>query len=204
MCEANPYAPPGVDTFEHRDRHHHGDVVRSAVPRVFGIMSIVFSSLFGLLLLMSMASMLPTTAKNSANDAAEAAEVDAVRITAAMRNGDEQYHKHTWLNVAGSGILLLLLAAGTPALLFIGVGQVRYRCWSAKATVIWGAVIVGGLSLTFILGGVATIVGAAQFASMLPAIPGLVALSIYPILLIVFFSKEHIVASMCARASGRP
>jgi hypothetical protein len=89
-------------------------------PRILGILSIIFSSLvivFTLFGLVAGNSMMGFTDR---------------RMTADM----DRYMETIRTPNTIQGIVFLLMAA---ALLWIGIGQLKYRRWAARASVIWGA-----------------------------------------------------------------
>jgi len=105
---------------------------RTNVPKVFGILSIIFS---GLVLLFS----LPTACMGLASPFLKEAEKFMPK--------DQEYSQlapqvleamgEVYQAMGFQSLVLILMSAW---LLAIGIGQVRYRRWAAKASVIWGVV----------------------------------------------------------------
>jgi len=173
----------------------------TAVPRTFGILSIVFSSLvlvgslFGLLGL-----IVPVALKHAPPTRPEDAQ--AMAMLSSM---------YTCM-----GLISAILTVMSSALLALGIGQLRYRKWAAVWSVRWaivalGAVVVMAILMTTTmrstLGSVATMGGAGnpQAAREVGSMFGLIYASMvvvfyspYPILMLVYFSRERVRAAMTA------
>ena len=173
----------------------------TAVPRTFGILSIVFSSLvlvgslFGLLGL-----IVPVALKHAPPSRPEDAE--ALRLVSNM--------------YLGMGLVSAILSVMSAVLLALGIGQLRYRKWSAVWSVRWsvvalGAVVVMAILMTRTMSstfGSITSMGElhnAQAGRAVGSMIGLVYASMmvlfyspYPILMLVYFSRERVRAAMIA------
>jgi uncharacterized membrane protein len=173
------------------------------VPRTFGILSIVFasivlvSSLFGVLGLMVPA---------------------LIAHAPPPRPEDKQALEFVSRMYTAMGIISVMLAVMSGALLALGIGQLRYRQWAHVWTVRWGIVALGVVVIMAIvmakfftssifdvmaqnpntasdqaaMRGVGNAFGAI-YASMI-----VVFYAPYPILLMIFFSRRHVRAAMTA------
>lgn len=88
------------------------------------------------------------------------------------------------------GLAFLVL---TPALLVIGIGQVRYRRWAVKPTIVWAVLALASMACLLAWGVLARDPGARPTLTMIPSV---VFLAPYPILLLVFFTRPRTIASM--------
>ena len=174
----NPYAPPAGDDEvpspvpEQVDR-------RSAVPLVFGILSITFSSVLLVMMLFGTCSAVIGTITN--------ARRDSKRAQIAER---EPPHASSPASVAVTGVYAVLIALPMPvALLVIGIGQVRYRRWALRATRVWSLCAIG-LCVGHIL------YAAIARTEVVNVIPLTILLLPYPVLLLIFFARRRTVASM--------
>jgi hypothetical protein len=173
----------------------------SAAPRTFGILSIVFAalvlvgSLFGLLGL-----IVPVALKHAPTSRPEDA--------AAMKMLSDMY--------LGMGLVSAILSVMSALLLALGIGQLRYRKWAAVWSVRWAVVALGAVVVMAILmtttmrstlGSVATMGGAGnpQAARAVGSMFGIIYASMivvfyspYPILMLVYFSRERVRAAMTA------
>ena len=75
-------------------------------------------------------------------------------------------------------------------MLILGIGQVRYRRWAARGTVVWSVFAPGILVAAVVWGMVSSL------AEGLALLPATVMLLPYPILLLVFFTRTRVVRSM--------
>jgi hypothetical protein len=170
----NPYAPPAATVDEVAAPP---PAERSAVPMVFGILSVIFAGLF--LLFCLLAGTIGVLSRPRPPVPAE--RVEPTR----------PHHRHTEPPDGAMAIVGLGMLGGSIALLVIGIGQIRYRRWAARAAVVWSiaapAVVIGGVVWA---GMVAS--GDALFA----LIPTVVLLLPYPVLLLIFFTRPRVLASM--------
>lgn len=180
---------------------------RSGAPKVFGILSIIFASI---VTLGSFFVFMGTLAANS--------------LTGMSFGGSHQMELANALKdqVAGfysslmfQPLIMLVLSA---MLLAVGIGQVTYKRWAQKWSVIWGwsalaSIVVmsvlafailapayddlfklaekaGGMRGLSISGGFGTFVGAGSAITMV------IFLAPYPILLIAFFSGKKVKDAM--------
>ncbi len=173
----------------------------TAVPRTFGILSIVFSSLvlvgslFGLLGL-----IVPVALKHAPPSSAKDAEAMAMLSTMYL----------------GMGVISAILTVMSGALLAVGIGQLRYRAWAAVWSVRWGivalgAIVVMAILMTRTMGATMGSIGSLgdnpnpQAAHVVGNIFGgvyaammVVFYSPYPILMLVYFSRDRVRAAMTA------
>jgi hypothetical protein len=173
----------------------------TAVPRTFGILSLVFSSivlvgsLFGLIGL-----IVPVALKHAPPSRPEDAQAMAMLSTMYL----------------GMGLISAILTVMSSLLLALGIGQLRYRKWAAVWSVRWAIVALGSLVIMAILltttmrstlgsvgamapqpnakaaGDVGAMIGIVYAAMMV------VFYSPYPILMLVYFSRPRIRAAMTA------
>lgn len=174
--------------------------VRSKIPQVMGILSIVFGSLVALY---SIFGLFSTELMMGMPSGPEAEEFDDVF-------GD--FMEQARLPQLITGVLMVGMSG---ALIAIGIGQVKYRRWAAQASVLWGVaalvvlVIIGILQVTMLgpafqeffdeiaatepeaasMAGFGGMVGAFSLISLAIYLP-------YPILMIVFFRKRPVVEAM--------
>jgi hypothetical protein len=174
----NPYAAPDVEL---GPAPPPSPAVRSVVPRVLGILSIVFSGLF----LIS----IPGTAALQSLMQPPAKKVSPV-LDEPPRNSESPPPPASAESPVGVVICLILaLLGGSIGLLVLGIGQVRYRRWAARGTVVWSIVAPGLLVAAMVL---AIVDSPAAGLSLLPIT---VMLLPYPILLLVFFTRPRVVGS---------
>jgi len=108
----------------------------TAVPRTFGILSLVFSSivlvgsLFGLIGL-----IVPVALKHAPPSRPEDAQAMAMLSTMYL----------------GMGLISAILTVMSSLLLALGIGQLRYRKWAAVWSVRWAIVALGSLVIMAIL-----------------------------------------------------
>jgi hypothetical protein len=185
---------------------------RSAAPKVFGVLSIIFSSL---VLLGSSFSLLGTLASsasggmgNMVNDGDKAAEINAMVAPMAR----------IFQGLALESLILFLMSA---LLLAIGIGQLRYRAWARRWSVYWA---VAGLACVVLLVVISMLIVSPAYADLLDglsrikppngeapmpqlgslsglvggvfAITAVILYTPYPALMLLFFTREHVRASM--------
>jgi hypothetical protein len=184
---------------------------RSGAPKVFGVLSIIFSSVVllgsALGLLGTLASSALAGAGNMVPDADKAAELNAMLAPMARV-------------YQGLGLESLILFLMSVLLLAIGIGQLRYRAWARRWSVYWA---VAGLACVVLLVVISMVIVSPAYAALLDALsrikppngeqmPQLGALSgmvggvfaviaiilytPYPALMLLFFTREHVRASM--------
>ena len=116
----------------------------------------------------------------------------------------------------GMGIVSTILTAMSAWLLALGIGQLRYRKWAATWTPRWGIVALGSLVIMAILvtttfgslmGGVNAMEGGVnpeagkQVGKMIGAVYASMMVLFYapyPILLLVYFTRDRVRAAMTA------
>ena len=185
---------------------------RSGAPKVFGVLSIIFSSVVllgsALGLLGTVASSALAGAGNMVPDTDKAAELNAMLAPMARV-------------YQGLGLESLILFLMSALLLVIGIGQLRYRAWARRWSVYWA---VAGLACVVLLVVISVVIVSPAYADLLDALsrikppngeaqmPQLGALSgmvggvfaviavilytPYPALTLLFFTREHVRASM--------
>lgn len=130
---------------------------RSGVPKVFGTLSIIFSSI---VLLFSSFGLLGAAASSALQgmsgmikDADKGAELAAMAAPMA-----KVYR--------GLGLQSFILFAMSAVLLAIGIGQGRYRAWARRWSVYWG---VAGLVCVVLLVVISLLMVAPAYAELLDA-----------------------------------
>jgi hypothetical protein len=209
----SPYEPPTADLSQSAvlvpEPHE-----RSAAPKVFGILSIVFASIVllssSLGLLATAASSAVTSMGSMVPDAEKAAEVAAVVGPMA-----KVYQ--------GIGFLSLIMFVMSALLLVIGIGQLRYRAWAQRWSVYWGA---AGLVCVVLMVAISMLIISPAYAEMFDSLSRLkpkgdgqaamagsmsgfgsifggtfavmtvVFYAPYPALMMLFFTRDHVRASM--------
>jgi hypothetical protein len=212
----SPYAPPTADLSQSlpvlAPQHE-----RSAAPKVFGILSIIFASITLLSstlgLLLTAASSALKNMGNMAPDGDKAAEV------AAMVGPMAKVYQ-------GIGLLSLIMFVMSVLLLAIGIGQLRYRAWAQRWSVYWG---VAGLACVALMVAISMLVVSPAYTEMFDALsrlkpqgdgqaamPGsmssfgsifggtfavmtVVLYAPYPALMLLFFTRDQVRASMTTR-----
>jgi hypothetical protein len=166
---------------------------RPGSPKVLGIISIVFGSV---ILLTSVFGIL-------------ASGVIEIDIPGAERAFEQFMQETRSVSIAQSGAFAVM----SLLLLAIGIGQLGYRRWAARASVIWGiaglVILVGVAVIHFTVIGPATDRMVAQLPSdfgggknpftAMGFFGGLISLLLYapyPIVLIATFTRPHVVAAM--------
>jgi len=210
----NPYAPPA--SLSEPASLPRPAAAQSGAPRVFGILSIVFGSLMILGGLGQIASGLFTGAMGTMMD--DIAGPDAGAELEQMRNAYAMLDSLMWVQVVQG----LIFAGMSIWLLVVGIGQLRYRRWAALHSNYWGAAAL--ISLVLICGLSIGVVGPAYqdfFDAMMQSMPAdeappppemgglmgavggigsaigmILFYAPYPVLLLAFFSRPRIRASM--------
>jgi hypothetical protein len=185
---------------------------RSAAPKVFGVLSIIFSSIVLLGSTLGLLGTLATSALegmgNMVNDADKAAEVKLMVAPLARV-------------YQGLGLESLILFLMSVLLLAIGIGQLRYRAWARRWSVYWA---VAGLACVVLLVAISMLIVSPAYADLLDglsrikppngeapmpqmgalsgfvggvfAIMAVIFYTPYPALMLLFFTREHVRASM--------
>lgn len=175
----------------------------SSVPKVFGTLSIIFSSIglliglmtsFGVLIPLAIGGM-----EKSIPEGAQRAEADLILHS----------FKQIYGGIGGIGLILLVMSA---LLLAIGIGQIRYKSWARPWTVYWSQAallsVIGMIAISLMVigpgyrdmfsaaaakNGAAPDMGA--FASIFGGtFSGLFVFfyAPYPVLLLAFFTREKV------------
>jgi len=180
---ANPYAPPVTSEAPSASGAPSGRA-SSKVPLVCGILSIIFSALMVFVGISGVAYALLHARAERAAAARYPASQPAERPALGLGGASD-------LAALAMGIGLLGL---TPALLVVGVGQLRYRRWSWLGTLIWA-----GLALLCLLLPLLTaLVQQADSRETLGHLFALVLLGAYPVVLVSLFMRGRV-----RRALGR-
>lgn len=212
----NPYAPP-----ESGDQPYREPAVgvvepvqgpRTAIPKVFGILSIIFASLlliFGLLTgCMGMAFDSISNLGANMPQGSKAAEQTKLMM-------DHLGQIYFYMGLQGFAFALM-----SAVLLAVGIGQVRYRRWARGWSVNWSiaalVMLVGMLVLSFAVIGPAyqamfDAIAEAGPSGAMPSAMGskisgmvggtsgvmmLVFYAPYPILQLIYFTRPRVVAAM--------
>jgi hypothetical protein len=173
----------------------------TAVPRTFGILSIVFASIVILFSLFGLVGLIvPVLLKHAPTTRPEDAQ--AMAMLSSM---------YTCM-----GLISAILTVMSSLLLALGIGQLRYRKWAAVWSPRWAIVALGALVVMAILmttmmrstfgsigelGQNANPQAAKQVGSMIGIVYAFMMVlfySPYPILMLVYFSRERIRAAMIA------
>jgi hypothetical protein len=209
----SPYEPPTADLAQQAvELPTVPPNERSGAPKVFGVLSIIFSSIMilcsGIGLLSIVASTLIQNAGALSPDADKSVDVNAM-----MQPLAKVYQ--------GIGLQSAILFVMSVALLVIGIGQVRYRVWARRWSVYWGG---AGLVCVAFLVAISMLIISPAYADFfeslshvkpqegqapMPSMSGLSSvfggtfaiLSVifyapYPALMLLFFTRDHVRASM--------
>ena len=204
----SPYQPPAAELSGPRDDLRRlAPHERSAAPKVFGVLSIIFASL---VLLFSTLGLLGGAASGAAGGAAVGASSDADKMAAQV--GAKI--------LEGFAVQSLILFVMSALLLTIGIGQLRYRAWARRWSVYWGAAALAcvgllvAISMLIISPAYAELFSAAsQLKPGGEALPGsmgnlstwlggtfavlcIIFYTPYPAMMLLFFTREHVRASM--------
>ncbi len=207
----NPYAPPTAAGEWVPTASPEAPPVVSSAPKVFGVLSIIFASIvlfFGLL--------------TSCAGFAGGGVAQLGRLPAQGSQGEEMKQALSFMGTiyTAIGIQGLILTVMSALLLAIGIGQLRYRRWAGAWSVYWGGLalvsLAGMVAMYFLMigpayqkffdmisratpsgamptqlsGSIANIFGGTSSAMMV------LFYAPYPILLLIFFTREQIRASM--------
>lgn len=174
----------------------------TAVPRTFGILSIVFSSIVLVGSLFGLVGLIIPVALKHAPPPTRPEDAQAMAMLSAM--------------YLGMGLISAVLTVMSGSLLALGIGQMRYRKWAGVWSVRWGIVALGAVVVMAIL--MTTTMGS-TFGSIFSMSPsgnakaakdvgnmiGIVYAAMmvlfyspYPILMLVYFSRARVRAAMIA------
>jgi len=211
----NPYAPtPAAASAEvYRPPLDSGPPVHTSAPKVFGVLSIIFASivmLFGLLA--SCGGLLGGSVTQFGDMAGAAGGSKAAELRAVFSTVGTIY--------TAMGIQGLVLTILSSLLLAIGVGQLRYRAWACRWSVYWGGLalvaVAGMVAVSMLLIGPAyqkmieTMAHAAPSGAIPMGMAGgmsklmggsssiitVIFYAPYPILMLIFFTRETVKAAM--------
>jgi hypothetical protein len=209
----SPYEPPIADLSQSSPvlapQHE-----RSAAPKVFGILSIIFASI---VLLSSTLGLLATAASSAVkNVGSMVPDADKAAEVAAMMGPMAKVYQ-------GIGLLSLIMFVMSALLLAIGIGQLRYRAWAQRWSVYWG---VAGLVCVALMVAISMLVISPAYAELFDslsrikpkgdgqaatpeslsgfgsifggtfAVMTVVFYAPYPALMLLFFTRDHVRASM--------
>jgi hypothetical protein len=200
----DPFTPPASDISATPEAPSRP----TGAPKIFGILSIVFSSL---MLLYSLLKMLAGGMVSAVGSMAPPSDdPQFAEIQSMLEPMARIYRALAW-----EGTLVAVLSG---LLLAIGIGQLRYREWARRWTVYWSfaalAAVVGMVAISVLVIGpsyaqiidqaarVGTAHEAAMFSGMgswfgrSSAILTVFVYSPYPILMAIFFSRPNIRAAM--------
>jgi len=214
---ANPYQAPVADLVQPYVAPAGPPEELARSPKVFGVLSIVFASIVmvgGLLGLMAgaAASVMGSTGELTAG--AEGGNDDMQKAKVFMGPMVDVYR-----GVSYQSIILTVMSV---ALLVIGIGQVRYRRWARGGSVYWGgaalACVAAMIAISMLIITPAYAAMFAGLARMAPDARGVASASMgngfmgmmggslavftvilyapYPLLLLYFFSRDNVRASM--------
>jgi hypothetical protein len=204
----SPYQPPAADLSQpHTELPKLAPHERSPAPKVFGVLSIIFSSI---VLLFSTFGLLAGVAAGAAGHSTAAASSDVDRAAEVV--GQKI--------LAGFGIQSVILFVMSAVLLAIGIGQLRYRVWARRWSVYWGSaalvcvVVLAAISILIISPAYADLINSAAKAKPgAEALPGamgdlsawlggtfavmcVIFYTPYPAMMLLFFTRERVRASM--------
>ena len=214
---SNPYAPPAASDaqWDPAMSATAAAPIPTAIPKVFGVLSIVFGSLMllgGLIGACTGFIGQGFTGMGSKLPGAGGQEAEMVRVMM----------KYLGTIYAAMGVQSLVFAAMSGWLLAIGIGQARYRRWACRWAVYWGStalVVLVGMILVSVLwigpaySAMFTEIGRSAPSGTLPAgltssLSGLfggtsgamtaIFYGPYPILLLVYFTRDRVRAVMTA------
>ncbi|HXU71645.1 MAG TPA: hypothetical protein VN947_20065 [Polyangia bacterium] len=178
----------------------------TAVPRTFGTLSIVFASLVLVSSVFGMLSLVVPILASHAPPSAKPGDAEALELMSSM--------------YLGIGIISCILAVMSGLLLALGIGQLRYRKWAALWSPRWAIVALGSLVVMAILmtrgmsstmggmfnaaadpGAKATLAAGKQVGTAIGAVYASMMVLFYapyPILLLVYFTRDRVRAAMTA------
>jgi len=169
--DSNPYAPPAGDDVE-PSAVEEAPARSSAVPLIFGVLSITFSGVMLCFLLMGTGTYM-LARYGSRPPETEAQGREGVRTEV----------------VIVTAYVLVVSGPMAAVLLAVGIGQVRHRRWALGATRLWS-----GTGLTLL--GAHTLYALLAAKDQRALIPVSVFLALYPLLQLLFFARGQTVAAM--------
>ena len=171
-------------------------------PKVLGILSIVFGGIVALFTLFNVVA-------GASPDFGSMGGTMGGFDSAAVVEAEEQFAEETRTTSLISGLLNLVMAV---SLIFIGIGQFKYKKWAAPASVKWGIVALLVLVVDAVIQFTVTLPAMEELFTRLmaaepdlPDVRGVIkAASVvplllnlpYPIILITIFRKPKVVAAM--------
>jgi hypothetical protein len=209
----SPYQPPMADLAQSPELSALPPHERSGAPKVFGVLSIVFASL---VLLSSSFGVLMTVATSAFSDlGGMVPDAEKTQEVAVMMGPMVRIYR-------GIGLQSAILFLMSGLLLAIGIGQLRYRAWAQRWSVYWGAAglvcvaAMVAISLLIISPAYAQFFeglshmkpqgeGQPQVPSMGPlagifggtfAVMCVIFYAPYPALMLMFFTRDRVRASM--------
>ncbi|HZS39670.1 MAG TPA: hypothetical protein VFF06_22715 [Polyangia bacterium] len=210
---SNPYAPPqsadlgGPPPLPPLAGGH------TSVPKIFGVLSIIFASVIGLGGLLFSCSLPAAGFMGAAGNGMSGEKLDEMRPMM-------QAMKAVYTGIGIQGVIFLGMSIW---LLVLGIGQMRYRSWACRQSVTWGLAALIALGAMVVLSLV--VIGPAykqMFEAIAHAAPhtgtelqpmkmpsgmgmmlgGTMSAFLvfiyapYPILMIAMFTREHVRAAM--------
>jgi hypothetical protein len=193
---------------------------RPSGPKVFGVLSIVFASMTIFSSLLGGCSLGLTRGGGKA--AMGAAFAGMAGSQSSMAEAYQRYYQETFVASAAQVALLLALSI---LLLFVGIGQLRYRRWARAGSQAWGAaglLAVGAMQLlayvvfrpasqklmadlvhgmrvgsseAAIMGWMSSLMGGGAMSGMM-----LIFYLPYPLLLLIYFSRARVREAMTAES----
>jgi hypothetical protein len=154
------------------------------VPRVYGVLSMVFSALMLVMVVTTVITDMDMYRGTAVTPqpglpAPQAGLMDAV--VTGVTKPDPRSQAFLWIN-------RVVYASTSLCLFVLGVGQVRRRRWAVRLTPIWSIVALGGLVLVSVAGVVL------DGRSIAAALPRVALLGPYPVLLLFVFGKARAAA----------
>lgn len=179
----DPYRPPP---------HDHAARASRPVPRVYGVLSMIFAALMLALVVitlvvdMQMYGGLATTREPALPPPQEALKEE---LAAGVAGSDARGQTFIWIH-------RVVYSSTSLALLVLGLGQLRRRRWAARLTPVWSVVALGGLVLVSVAGVVL------DGSSIAAALPALALLGPYPVLLLAVFARAGTGAGGAGTGAG--
>jgi len=174
----------------------------TGIPRTFGTLSIIFASLVLFGSLFGLLGLVVPIAFAHAPPPTRPEDAEAMKLMSTM--------------YFGMGIVSAILAVMSSLLLAVGIGQLRYRKWAAVWSPRWAIVALGSLVIMAILmtttmtssfgsiGNMGNAPNPAAAKTVGTAIGAVYAAMMvffyapYPILLLVYFTRDRVRAAMTA------
>ncbi|MCA1662993.1 MAG: hypothetical protein LC659_01715 [Myxococcales bacterium] len=175
----------------------------TAVPRAFGILSIVFASIVLVGSLFGLLGLVVPVLLEHAPPPSRPQDAQALAMLSSM--------------YLGMGAMSAILSVMSALLLALGIGQLRYRAWAALWSVRWGVVALGAVVVMAILmtttmrstlGSIASTANANGDAAAARDVGSMIGVvyaamvvlfySPYPILMLAYFSRDRVRAAMTA------